>query len=217
MAYNRIMNILGFSLAVGIVFVLVCGSEIYWRQYKTHGELSRKFIHITVGSFIATWPFFLTWGQIQLLSGALILVIALSRYLNFFKAIHSVDRTTWGEFFFAAAVLTTSLITHDKFIFATAILQMSLADGLAAVVGTKYGKKSRYLVAGHAKSLTGTMTFVIVSLLLLAWYGLGADVTLEPVVLLAIAFGAAAIENLGIFGLDNLLVPVLVAMALRAY
>ncbi len=211
------MNIVVFACTVLAVFFLLVGNELYWRRHRTHGELSRKFVHITVGSFVAFWPFFLSWNQIRILSVAFLVVVIISKYLNLFQAIHSVQRPTWGELFFAAAVGITTLLTQDRYIFAAALLQMSLADGLAAIIGTRYGKLTRYYIYGHAKSLVGSAAFVVVSLLILGVYGVLAGVTIEPLVLLTIALATAAIENLGIFGLDNLLVPLLVAIALRAY
>ncbi len=208
------MNIAGFIFAVAAVFVLLVVSELYWRSHDVHSEVSRKFIHITVGSFVAVWPFFLSWGQIQILSIAFVIAVAVSKYLNLFQAIHSVQRPTGGELFFAAAVGLTTLITHDKYIFAAAILHMSLADGLAAIVGTKYGKSNSYKIKGHSKSLAGSTTFVIASLCILAGYGILAGAVLLPLTLLAIAFSTAFIENVGILGSDNLLVPLLVAATL---
>ena len=211
------MAITPFLLAVTVVFCLLVGSELYWRKHRVHGELSRKFVHITVGSFVATWPFFVGWGQIQLLSLAFLIVVSVSKYLKVFQAIHSVQRPTWGELFFALAVGLTTLVHQNKYLFAAALLHMSLADGLAAIVGTRYGQRSTYHLAGHAKSLAGTATFIIVSLVILAVYGLVAGVTLQPYVSLAIAFSTAAVENIGVLGLDNLLVPLLVALTLNNY
>ena len=211
------MAVFPFVLAVSVVFCLLVGSEVYWRKHHSHGELSRKFVHITVGSFVAVWPFFLGWGEIQLLSVAFLVVVSVSKYLKVFQAIHSVQRPTWGELFFALAVGLTTLVHQNKYLFAAALLHMSLADGLAAIVGTRYGHRSRYSVAGHAKSLVGSATFILVSLLILAAYGFVTGVTLQPQVLLAIAFSTAAVENIGVLGLDNLLVPLLVALTLNNY
>jgi len=205
------MNILGLLFAVAVVFILLVFSEFYWRKNIVHDEISRKFVHITVGSFVATWPFFMGWGQIQILSIAFVITVALSKYLNLFQAIHSVQRPTGGELFFAAAVGLTTLITQDKYIFAAAILHMSLADGLAAIIGTRYGHRNQYEVLRQTKSLIGTATFILVSVVILGVYGLMAAVTLSPFVILAIAYSSAAIENIGLYGSDNLLVPLLVA------
>jgi dolichol kinase len=47
---------------------------------------------------------------------------------------------------------------------------MSLADGLAAVIGTRYGNRQKYLVLGYTKSVLGTLTFFVVSLGILFGY-----------------------------------------------
>jgi phytol kinase len=202
--------------AVLIVLVLLCLSEIWWRKTKIHGEVSRKFVHVTVGSFVAFWPFFLSWHEIELLSLVFLICVAISKYLNIFKAIHSVQRPTWGELYFAIAVGSVAFITHNQWIYMTALLQMSLADGLAAIVGTHYGKKQKYLVFGQVKSVIGSLMFLIISLALLITYMQvsGAQINLFSMVILAI--GATIIENLGILGLDNLFVPLLIAVALNA-
>lgn len=211
------MSIVLLLVTVVVVLCLLIGCELYWRRHQLHSELSRKFIHITVGSFVASWPFFLGWGQIQLLSVAFLIVVSVSKYLKIFQAIHSVQRPTWGELFFALAVGLTTLVHQNKYLFAAALLHMSLADGLAAIVGTRYGKSSRYYVANHVKSVVGSATFILVSLLILAGYGLVTGVTLQPYILLAIAFSTAAVENIGIYGFDNLLVPLMVALTLNNY
>ena len=89
-----------FSIAV--VGILLVASEWYYRRRGLASEFSRKFVHVTVGSFTAFWPFFMTWNEIRLLSVAFLVVVAASKYLNVFTAVHSVQRPTWGELFFAA-------------------------------------------------------------------------------------------------------------------
>jgi dolichol kinase len=199
-------------LTILAVCTLLLVNEWWWHS-RTHGEVSRKFVHITVGSFVAFWPLFLAWWQIELLSVAFVLVIVISKQLNLFKAIHSVQRPTWGEVFFGLAVGTVALVTHQPAIYAVALLHMSLADGLAAIIGTNYGNSSRYLVFGMHKSIIGTVTFAITSAILLlgfvAQQGIGMDLWLPVIVL-----GATIIENVSIKGLDNLLIPVFIAWVL---
>ena len=201
-------------ITIVIVFLLVCISELLWRRRNVDTEYTRKFVHISVGSFVAFWPFFLSRQEILLLSVAFVLVVAASSRLQLFKAIHSVQRPTWGEILFAVAVGALAYVAESPWIYAAALLYMSLADGLAAIVGTKFGKKTRYYVFGHAKSAAGTLAFFVVALVILGGY---AVVTHQPasVWYLAIAAAAAALENVAIRGLDNLLVPLLVAVALN--
>ena len=203
-------------LTVLFVLALLVFNEIWWRSRKVHDELSRKFIHLSVGTFVAFWPFFLSWNEIRWLSLAFLMVVGVSKYFNIFKAIHSVTRPTWGEVFFAVAVGAVTFITHSKGIYAAALLQMSLADGLAAIVGTAYGKPYEYKILGNTKSLVGTCTFLLVSYVLLLGYALYST-ALGVTISLFIAALATAIENLAVRGLDNLLVPVVVALLIRLF
>lgn len=202
------------TLTVIAIAGLLFGNELWWRKKGFHGEVGRKFIHITVGSFVAFWPFFMTWNQIRLLSLAFLIVVALSKYLHLFRAIHSVQRPTWGEIYFALAVGAITFITDNKWIYMTALLQMSLADGLAAILGVRYGKKRHYFVFGQVKSVIGTSAFIVTSVLILLGFVYLSGIPLSSAAILGIAYLAALIENIGVYGLDNLLVPLLVAATL---
>src|SRR5882757_6771805 len=120
---------MSFILCAAAVFVILCLSEYGWRRGYMTSEVGRKFVHITVGSFVAFWPFFLSWNQIRLLSLGFLVVVGISKYFRVFRAIHSVQRPTWGELYFALSVGLVTLVTHNKWIYMAALLQMSLADG----------------------------------------------------------------------------------------
>jgi phytol kinase len=205
---------MGIILTILGIFGLLLGNEVWWRRHEVANEFSRKFIHITVGSLVAFWPFYLSWGEIQLLSLAFLVVLSVSKYLHIFQAIHSVQRPTWGELYFAVSVSMITLLTHDKWVYAAAILQMSLADGLAAVIGMRYGKRRHYLVFGYPKSMIGTMTFFVVSIVVLIGFNYYGDKSLTPQFILGTTTLATIIENLAARGLDNLFVPLVVCLLL---
>jgi phytol kinase len=202
------------ALTVLAVFILLVINEFWWRSRDVHTEFGRKFIHVTVGSFVAFWPFFLSWHDIELLSVAFLVVVIASKYLKLFQAIHSVQRPTWGELFFAVAVGSVALVTHNKWIYMAALLQMALADGLAAIIGVQYGNRLKYLVFQHPKSVAGTLTFFIVSFGILMGFGhySGESITVSYAALLSVLAGT--LENVAVWGLDNILVPLLVAVML---
>ena len=204
-------------LTILTVFILLVANELWWRRKKVQDEFSRKFIHITVGSFVAFWPFFLDWNDIKLLSIAFIVVVLASKQLKVFQAIHSVQRPTHGELFFALAVGALALISQNEWIYMAAILQMSLADGLAAVIGTRFGNNTRYMVLGHTKSIHGTVTFLLVSIAILLVFTAFSGIILSLPIILGIAVAASLVENISVEGIDNLLVPVLVASALHFF
>jgi phytol kinase len=201
-------------ISVVIVFLLLCISETLWRHRDINTEFTRKFVHITAGSFVAFWSLYLSRGEIVFLSIAFVAVVVISKYANLFKAIHSVQRPTWGEIMFAATVGILAFVAHSHWIYCAALLNMSLADGLAAVFGMKFGKTTRYKVFGYAKSVVGTLTFFIVSMAILTGMAI-----FEPSVFslwfIAIAVVATILENVAVRGLDNLLVPLFVAVALN--
>jgi phytol kinase len=205
---------MALALTIVIIFVLLTLNEMWWRRHAVHSELSRKFIHVTVGSFVAFWPYFLSWHQIIFLSIAFLIVVAASKYFHIYQAIHSVTRPTWGEIYFAIAVGAITFITHDKAIYAAALLQMSLADGMAAIIGTRYGNRQKYLIFGNTKSVLGTLTFFIVSLLIIVGFLHYTQTHLAVSHMLGISAAACIIENFAVKGLDNLLVPLVVGLLL---
>ncbi|HUB93005.1 MAG TPA: hypothetical protein VMB52_00710 [Verrucomicrobiae bacterium] len=207
-------------LSVLVVFLLLVISEIGWRRRWLKDEVGRKFVHVLAGSFVAFWPFFMSWNEIRILSLVFLVVVTLSQQLKIFKAIHSVQRPTFGEICFALVVGLLTLVTHDKGIYAAALLQMSLADGFAAIFGTRYGRSNTYHVLSHAKSVAGTLTFIVVSTLIFIGY---ATFTVTagnlPTILETMigVLGAALLENIGLLGLDNLLVPLYIGLVLTRW
>jgi phytol kinase len=171
-------------------------------------------VHVTVGSFVAFWPYWLSLDDIKLLSLAFLLIVAASKYLHIFQAIHSVQRPTSGEFWFALVVGALAFIHKEPHIYTVALLEMSLADGLAAVIGTKWGNAQRYTVFGSPKTVVGTLTFFVVSCAILGSYAAISAALSPTVLILPIALAATLLENLAVRGLDNLVVPLFVAGAL---
>ncbi len=203
-----------FGLVVAVVFGLLIVGEFLSRSQKLPPEICRKFVHITVGSFVAFWPLLLSWNQILLLSAAFVAVVGISKYLNVFQAIHSVQRPTMGEVFFAISVGLLAVLTQNGWMYMAALLHMSLADGMAAVIGSRYGKKTSYKVLGHVKSVVGSLTFFVISVAILWGYSIGTDTSIHAAIILGASFIATFLENFSVRGLDNITVPVWVAIVL---
>jgi len=196
------------------VFVVLLAGELAWRKHWVRGEVGRKFVHITVGSFVACWPWYMSWHDIRLLSLAFLVVVMVSDRLKLFKAIHSAQRPTFGEICFAFSVGALTYITHDKAIYTAAILQMSLADGFAAIVGTRFGQGNRYRLLGHTKSIAGSLSFFVVSLAILCGYVFWNDTTAGILLVVLAAATATILESIATWGLDNLLVPLFIGFLL---
>lgn len=206
----------GILLAVLPIFTLLLLTEFLWRTNRLRGETARKFIHIIVGSYVAFWPFFISFEAIQLISAAFLVVVALSLRFNIFKAIHGVARQTWGEVMFAVGIGLMAVLTDEPWVFAACILHMSVADGFAALAGIKWGKSNQYKIQDHTKSVVGTSVFWLCSLVItgLAVYELPYLQIESRNLLLWLPIATSFTENIGIGGTDNVLVPIIVYIAL---
>jgi len=208
------MALLAFVFTLVCVFAILLVAEHFARRTSMHSELTRKFVHMAVGTFVAFWPFFLSWRQIELLSAGFLIVILLSIKFTIFRSIHTVPRKAIGEILFATVIGFLALISSSEWIFMAAMLHLSLGDGIAAVVGLLWGDGNQYKVFGKIKSMAGTSAFFVTSLLIMICYVVFTDASASIISLAFIPVIATATENLAVNGTDNLIMPVLVALIL---
>lgn len=211
------MMIVLFSVAV--IFVFLCVAELLWRIKVIRGEAGRKCVHIAVGTFVAFWPFWMSFGAIQLLSGAFLAGVIVSRQWHVFDVIHRTRSKNWGEIWFAVSIGALATFCSSKYIFAAAVMHMSLADGLAGLIGWRYGKPTRYKICGQVKSWAGTLTFAFVSAAIIIWFLIVSPYNFQGSawpVFVGLPLLAAFVENISIRGTDNIAVPLLVFIILNA-
>ncbi|MEX0881371.1 MAG: hypothetical protein WDZ34_00585 [Candidatus Saccharimonadales bacterium] len=201
------------------VLALLILSELLGRKKILRGDPQRQFVHVTVGSFIASWPWLVSFDTIAWLGVVLLAVVLLNRRKKLADFYSEVDRKSYGDIFYALAIIFGGLIADEKIFFALAMLIMALGDGLANVVGQRYGKKWKYQFLGHTKTVLGSMTMWLVSMSVL---GVGllfaqemVDYSAYTTLLLAVPPLLILIENTAIWGLDNLAVPIAVLLALN--
>jgi len=206
------ISIVGSFIVLGIV------EYISRTRRKIHSEVMRKTVHMLAGGFVATWPFYLKWWEIGLISLMALFVVNISIQYNIFQSIHSVNRRSLGEILFAIAIGILAFLDGSPWIFAAAMLHLGLADGLAAVIGVKFGKKShtQYKVFGNQKSLVGTLTFFVVSVGITSAY-FAITHTHDWQLFMALPVVTTIVENVAVFGTDNLLVPLVVASMLKFF
>jgi phytol kinase len=199
-----------------VTFCILVSAEYLARAKQIHAELTRKLVHVAVGTFVAFWPFFLTWREIQWLSIAFFLVVCLSIKFNVFSSIHAVKRSITGELLFALVIGLLALICTNKWVFLAAMLHLSIADGMAAVIGLGWGDKNSYKVFGRTKSVAGSMAFLVASFLILIAYAVFAHAPTSFFTYAWLPFVATITENLAVQGTDNLVTPMLVALVLTS-
>jgi phytol kinase len=205
------------------VFALKCLVVLVWlaavgglseglRRLNYDFEITRKVVHIGAGHVIllAWWLAIPAWAGIaaSVLFGAIAL---LSYRFPLLPGINSVGRKSLGTFFYAVSigVLVAWFWPLEQYAYgAIGILTMAWGDGLAALVGQRWGRHS-YQIWGEKKSWEGSATMLLVS------FAIGAAVLWAvqgPVAATWVMAGAAAaiatvLESVSKYGLDNLSVP----------
>jgi phytol kinase len=210
---------LAVFLSLLAVLVVLLVDEILWRKKIIHGELKRKLVHIAVTTFVAFWPWFMSWKVIQLIGIAMVLVLLLNRQVKVLHYLGGIRQQTYGDVFLALSITTAALITNERIFFAVAMLHVALADGFAAIIGTKFGRGWQYKVFGQTKTVLGSMTFWITSICILG-AGLLAAHSLIPysnyaALLIILPPVLTLTENVAVLGTDNLAIPIVVIAALN--
>ena len=189
-----------------------------WRGYSV--EFTRKFIHIAVGM----WAF----GTVLLFEHrafaiipplAFVAINAFSYWRGTFKAMETGEKGQLGTIYFPVSFAVLIWLLWDRpHLLVASLMPMTWGDALAAVVGQRIGQR-RYTVAGSTRSLEGSVVLFLIS-----WAA-----TLVPLVLLApepldpaatagaaavTALGAVVVEAISPWGIDNLTVPAVSALAL---
>lgn len=182
------------------------------RSTSISSEITRKIVHIGAGHVIllAWWLQTPAWMGIAasvVFSG----VALLSYQLPILPGINSVGRPSLGTFFYAVSVgvLTAWFwplqLPH---LAALGILVMTWGDGLAALVGQRYGKHL-YKIGDTPKSWEGSLTMFLASFAVcLIILGLVQGFTgVIWVTALVVALVSTGLEAFSVYGVDNLTVP----------
>ncbi|PKK94275.1 MAG: hypothetical protein CVV61_00340 [Tenericutes bacterium HGW-Tenericutes-6] len=205
-------NVWGLILSYVLVFAVIGLSTVLQKKGIVGEEGARKFIHIGVSNWwIIAILFFkgdnALWFAI-IAPFTFIILNYLSYRLDLIKAMERGGKGNLGTVYFPISllilvILSFGILNRPEF-GAFGILILGYGDGLAAVIGKKFGKKQLI----HGKTLEGTVTMFIASLVVssvLIILFMNSLSYLYIGVLLAVF--ATLIELYSPKGLDNLTVP----------
>lgn len=186
------------------IFSLVGVSEILHRKRVVSPEVSRKIVHIGVGTLIfLSYPFLAGPFPILLLSVIFVFINAIGLFLGTFKGMEGVERESAGTILYPLSVFIVTLFFFKrKLIFFTSLSALFYGDALAAMVGSVIPIK-RFSSRGGTKSLGGSLSVgLVVFFVMTAFFH-------QPF-LAALFLSIIAISLEGGFfgGIDNLTLPV---------
>jgi phytol kinase len=204
------------ALAVALFGVLLAGVELLQRRTRLSAEVPRKVVHIGSSVLAAGLAFILDPNEIVVLGLGFALFMLISRRFGLLASVHGVTRSTRGEIFFPLGVAALALVAGDRAQFVYGVLVLGLADGLAGVIGERYGSRPLSL-AGSEKSVEGSATFFVVAAVIGAAALLAVgDPTATALAVAVLAAGVLTGVELSLRGgLDNLCVPVVAALLMQ--
>jgi phytol kinase len=197
-------DIVGLALVYGYVTLLLLIAE---KVLKKHPGFSRKFLHIMVGNVIFILPLFQSRWVMALLAAApfILLTFLMSPYSPLkIKDRISTSGHGLGLVYYAISWTILALIFFDQpWIIAVGIAAMSYGDGMASLIGMKYGK-TKYNVFGDTKSIEGSLTMFLVLIVTLGIALTYFNVPINLLVIGSVALVATIFEGITPKGLDNL-------------
>jgi phytol kinase len=209
-------DLIGVAVVYGYVaFLLVLTEKVLSKRYP---QQSRKLLHILTGNIAFLLPVFETWWVMAFVAAGpfILFTFLMSPYSPVKKMRGKTSEAGHGLglVYYAITWTILALLFFDqRVIIAIGILAMSYGDGLASLVGIRYGKR-KYHLWGETKSYVGSFTMLVATFAMLVIADLFYLVPITGVLvvtLAGIAVVAAVVEAVTPFGLDNLSVPFVVA------
>lgn len=198
-------------LGFGFVFLVIGLSMVLEKSNLLSDEGARKMIHIGVSNWFILAVLLFENTYLAMIAPVTFIVL---NYLSYrFNLISAMERDTQsvndlGTVYYA---ISLSIVTFFAFEYdflnagLYAILTMGYGDGLSAIFGKRFKSKKLY----HNKSLIGSLTFFIVTLII----GLILFSSLWYLIIL-LALMMTLIELFTPRGLDNLSVPLILFLFL---
>lgn len=211
-----------------LIGLLVCltGSECIRTRYHWPAEVTRKIIHILVGVVIFFVPKIFQSAFIPLVCAAIAtgsMLIIVRR--GFLPSIHSTKRSSYGTVYYPLSYFVLILIFWNRSaeIISLSFLGLALGDAAAGAVGESLGSPNVYHLTSDKKSLEGSSAmFLVTSLALFCgfhYFDYSMVFSIKDLLIISIvgASVATAWEALSSRGLDNLTVPISLALVLSYY
>ena len=210
-------NWLGILISYVAIFFVIVMAKLF---EKKGSEASRKFIHIALGNwwFIAMYFFDNVWYA-TFVPATFVIINYLSYKKDLIKVMEREEniKDGPGTVYYALSLLIITIITFGiikkPILGLVPILIMAYGDGFAAVIG-KLVKSTKYKVFDSQKSIAGSATMFMISLIILTIYLIYINSPLWYIKSLIIALLLTFVEAISIRGTDNITVPIVCLLIL---
>jgi phytol kinase len=203
---------IGILISYIYVFAIIGSATFLQKKNFLSNEGSRKFIHILLSNW---WILAMVLFKSNIAASIGPFTFVIINYLSYKKKWFGAmeregGKEDLGTVYYALSLMILTLVTFSPFshpsIGALGILVMGYGDGMAAVIGKRFGRR-KFKISGSVKSLEGSLTMLLVSFftayILFSFYPVPEILVFS----ILIALFATLLEGITPHGFDNLTVP----------
>lgn len=204
--------ILAFTALSLSALALLASCEVIRRLFGATNEMTRKTAHFGGAAIALVAPLLLPKAGVVLLGLTFAALLLVTKRTALLDSVHKADRVTLGEVFLPLGVSSAALLFLPDRLghYLFGMLIMGLADGLAGIIGKRWGRH-RLVLFGIRKTWEGTLTFFMSTALIVS---LVTPLTLGPLALVCLLL--TVVEFVSVRGLDNLTLPIAAGILLSA-
>ena len=199
------MNIALFIILSSVLLAVV---EVLKRKLVVSNDLSRRLAHVGAGVINIVAPLFVSHVAIIVVNILFAGLLLVSRNTKHFSSIQTTSRKTYGDVYFPLGIIAAAVILLPNSVtaFQYGVAIMGISDALAGFIGERWGRK-KLMVFNNPKTPLGAVVFYLTSLVITFVFApqLLPIVFILPLVLTAVEFFL-------VFGLDNLILPVVAGL-----
>jgi phytol kinase len=199
------MNIAFFIILSSILLILV---EVLKRKSFISNDLSRRLAHIGAGVINIVAPLFVSHVAIIIVNVLFAGLLLVGRNTDYFSSIQTTNRKTYGDVYFPLGIIAAAvvLLPDNVTAFQYGVAIMGISDALAGFVGERWGRKA-VSIFNNPKTLLGALVFYVSSLVITF---ILVPQFLPVVFILPLIL--TIVEFFLVFGLDNLMLPIVAGL-----
>jgi dolichol kinase len=192
---NQPFAVIALTIGYLCLSVILTITQKRWPRFNNY---YRRLIHVVTGIYALLLYFVTSLPLFVIICSSYVVVMVVSKRANFFTHIHCVERETYGEALFPLGMILSALIAQDgSVLFVVSCLILTIGDPLAGLAGD--------LMHSVKKTYLGSLAFLITTLVIIVVFLPTTPITIAMLISIVLTY----VERLGIFGTDNLLIPVL--------
>ena len=208
---GSIISCLPIAGWLGIVFVIALFCK---KKFPHKTELTRKIVHIGTGPIIPlAWWLNISREFAIGIAFIITIVLLINHQIRLIAAIEDIPRKSYGTTAYGLSITLLLIFfwPNNASAVTAGVLVMAFGDGFAGVIGREV-KSKQWKVLGQKKSLAGTLAMFVIGGSILCCLTLISSQPFEPINLLLITSLAVILEQISWWGIDNVTVPIGVAI-----